>query len=37
MQTRQAAQLTGKGIQGVVSTWDQELFLGSTGNRSLLH
>jgi hypothetical protein len=37
MQTGQAAQLTGKALQGVVLAWDQELFLGSAGNRSRLH
>jgi hypothetical protein len=37
MQTEQEAQLTGKALMGVVSTWDQELFLGSAGNKRHFH
>jgi hypothetical protein len=37
MQTRQAAWLTGKALHGVVSTWDQELFLSLARNRNQLH
>jgi hypothetical protein len=37
MQTGKAAQLTGKALKGVVSAWDEELFLVSAGNRNQLH